>query len=169
MKLGFPYFAVIGFVVVIAGSILYRVFLPYDPDAQSLYKQADNKNTEIVKRAERDPQGTFNLLAGQAGWQPVGRGPLALTAIGTIDLGGSTSTADGTQVPADSAAPAPGLPVGVLIAKIGDNGKPFNCKSKCKISAKEPIFITINDSTYNDNQGYYVVTILKEGSEAFPD
>lgn len=170
MKLGFPYYAVIGFVVVIAGSILYRVFLPYDPDAQSLFNQPNNRNsTEIAAKSENGTPGTFKLLADQAGWQPLGKGPLAITAVGTIDLGGSTATADGTKIPADSAAPAPGLPLGVLVAKIGENGKPFNCKSKCKIAAMDQIFITINDSTYDDNQGFYVITVLKEGSEAYPE
>lgn len=170
MKLGFPYYAVIGFVVVIAGSILYRVFLPYDPDAQSLFNQTNNRNSaEVAAKPANETPGTFKLLADQAGWQPIGKGPLAITAAGTINLGGSTSTADGTKIQADSTAPAPGLPLGVLVAKIGENGKPFNCKSKCKIAATDAIFITINDSSYDDNRGYYVITVLTEGSEAYPE
>ena len=170
MKLRLPHFIAIGAIVVIAGSVLYRVFLPYDPNAKSLYP----KNSEVAVAPAAESRvtatGTFDLAGNEAGWQAVGRGPVAIMASGRVDLGGGvTSTPMGTGSSAGEGSPAPELPQGMLLAKIGLDGKPFKCHTICRVAVRDNIYLTINDTDYTDNSGAYTVTIKRPGEAGYPE
>jgi len=46
-----------------------------------------------------------------------------------------------------------------LLARIGENGKPFKVGVRAQIAAKENIYLAINDGDRSDNSGSYIVTL----------
>lgn len=132
---------------------LYRTFNPYDPTLKA------NQGSDV--NALPALPGSFDLYANQPRWQPIGRGPLSITAAGTINFGGQTATPGASKTIGGQTALAPGVPLGILVAKIGETGEPFKCGIGCKISAKDTVYVAINDFDHDDNTGFYVVTIKR--------
>lgn len=129
------------------------------------------------KRAPvKSPYWDGNLLKIPAtfnGWFSLGRGPMRVRLPGgtysQIIIDGSNSPRTpqgGASAPSD--ALAPGLKLGAIIIRIGNNGKPFeafgggtiNLLDGIQIDSSEEIFIAINDSNFGDNKGEHVVRIL---------
>ena len=144
--------------VVIFGVLVgaYKSLHPYDP------------SFETAKTVEAEPaipvNGTIEIQANQPGWRLIGKGPLAINANGTINYGGHEAVPGKSDTIAPEGAPAPGLPQGILLAKIGETGKPFKCGGVCKIAFKDNIYLAINDTDYADNTGAYNVTILRNSN-----
>lgn len=59
--------------------------------------------------------------------------------------------------------PVPTLPVGALIGKIGNDGRPFAIGSGTSISASGTgrLFLGVNDDDFSDNSGAFTVTITR--------
>lgn len=145
--------------VIIFGVLvgLYKSLHPYDPGFETV-KITD---TEAVARGG----GTIEIPGNRSGWQLIGKGPLAINAVGKINCGGHEALPGRSDALAPDGSPAPGLPQGILLAKIGETGKPFKCGGVCKIAAKDNIYLGINDSDYGDNSGAYNVTVLRNSEE----
>jgi hypothetical protein len=145
-----------GLIVLAAVLFVVRVYVV------NRQKDTDIGESAVPVRDNFDPPvRTLELPASMAGWQEIGNGPVTLWATGTIDIGGQTATPGKSEKPGDEAALAPALGYGILLARIGEDGKPFKAGSITKIAAKEKIYVAINDSSYDENQGFYVVTIKK--------
>ena len=94
-------------------------------------------------------------------WKLVGIGPLRITATGTVDLGNGLRTVPNDEKrKGDASTTAPDLPYGTLVAKVGENGKPFKIGIRGQIAAKDNIYLAINDGDRSDNSGSYVVTLM---------
>ena len=145
--------------VIIFGVLvgLYKSLHPYDPGFATV-KVTD---AETVARSS----GTLEILGNQSGWQLIGKGPLAINAVGKINVGGHEALPGKSDTLAPDGSPAPGLPQGILLAKIGETGKPFKCGGVCKIAAKDNIYLGINDSDHRDNSGGYNVTVFRNSED----
>jgi hypothetical protein len=142
-------------VLIFGGLIgLYRSLHPYDATF-------DTVRAVDAETAAEPGTKTIEIRADHGGWQAIGKGPLAVNAVGKINFGGHDAIPGKSDMIAPEESPAPGLPQGILLAKIGETGKPFKCGGACKISASGDIYLAINDSDYSDNSGIYIVTILK--------
>lgn len=104
---------------------------------------------------------TIQFAADQAGWKPIGKGPLVIRSSGTIDIGGQRTLPDDTKRPGDEKALVPTLPYGMLVGKIGENGKPFRIGQIAQVAIKDTVYIAINDADYSDNTGTYTVDIKR--------
>jgi hypothetical protein len=137
---------------------LYRTLHPYEKGFE----------TDRIVDAETTVESgtkTIEIRANQPGWQSIGKGPLAINAVGRINYGGREAVPGKSETLAGEGSPAPGLPQGILLAKIGETGKPFKCGGVCKVTANDNIYLAINDSDYSDNSGVYTVTILRNPGE----
>jgi hypothetical protein len=110
----------------------------------------------------RNGDGSISFPASDAGWHPIGQGRFSLRIAGWIDYGGQQATPDGSGLTAKETdsprAKAPGIDLGVLIAKIGPTGQPFKVGSYREFnSGTETVYIAINDSYYGDNTGAYTI------------
>jgi hypothetical protein len=134
---------------------LYRTMHPYEQGFET---------TTLVNAETTGESGTeiIEIRGEQPGWQLIGKGPLAINAVGKITSGGHEAVPGKSETLAGDGSPAPGLPQGILLAKIG---KPFKCGGVCKITTKDNIYLAINDSDYNDNSGVYTVTILRNSDQ----
>lgn len=122
----------------------------------------------------------LKIPANYGGWFSLGRGPMRVRlprgrSYSQIMIDGTnnprTPTGDAVYVGAQKTAPgnslAPGLKLGAILIKIGNNGKPFeafgggtiNVLDGTQIDSSEEIFIAINDSNFADNRGEHVVLI----------
>lgn len=110
---------------------------------------------------------TLTLPATQAGqWIEIGSADVALTASGTIDHGGKNATPGGSELKINTALDWAGLPdqlpLAGLVAKVGDNGKPFLVENGKTIKAGgRNIFLAINDTNAADNTGSFTITRRK--------
>jgi len=106
-----------------------------------------------------DEEQVIELNANE-NWRLVGKGPMRIKSTGTVDLGNGLKTVpNDEQRKGDSNALAPDLPYGTLVARIGENGKPFKIGIRGQIAAKENVYLAINDSDRSDNSGAYIVTL----------
>ena len=111
--------------------------------------------------ADRRSERILELQANTEGWVHVGHGPLLIQAEGTISIG------ERQAVPDDNGrryvdALVPELPGGMLVGKIGNDGRPFKIGRLSQIASKEAVFVAINDSDYSDNKGHYILRLSHE-------
>lgn len=130
-------------------------------------RQAEQSPPVVVQSlpAENLDEGaerTIQLPSNDAAWKPVGRGPLVITATGTIDLGGIRTVPNDDKRPGDEKALVPSLPYGTLIGRIGENGRPFKIGIRAQVAQRDVLYLNVNDADYTDNSGAYTVT-LKRG------
>lgn len=110
-------------------------------------------------------------------WLSLGRGPMTFrlpSVFSRILVDGTdnsiTPVGDGTHygTPAPSSAIGPGLKLGALIVKIGQNGTPFQPFTRgdtkrlldgYTVNAIDEVFIAINDSDFSDNRGEHVIIV----------
>ena len=106
----------------------------------------------------RNTDGSYTLQANSEGWLPIGRGSFTIDVKGSIDFGGVLASPDRSPIMGNEEALAPGIPFGVPVVKIGENGKPFMIGFSHRIDSGDQIaFIAINDSYYGDNKGSYII------------
>jgi hypothetical protein len=84
---------------------------------------------------------------------------------GQITVGpGFVATPDGSATAGPRAGlPVPGMPAGGLIARV-DNGAPFPIGSNSQaivMPANGRLFVGVNDDNFNDNSGFFAVTVRK--------
>ena len=114
------------------------------------------------------PVGSRRLtLSGRSQWTATGitvrRGePLTVSATGEIRIGGPsnpTATPGGTGA-TEAQNPLPAAPTGALIGRVG-NGQPFLIGNQTRIAAPAAgqLFLGINDSYVQDNEGQFEVEI----------
>ena len=115
---------------------------------------------EYEKPLDQDAERVIAINANGPGWKPVGRGPMRITADGTIDIGGLKTMPGDKKRPGDDKALAPKLYYGALICKIGENGQPFFIGNHGQVASKDVVYLAINDSDYSDNSGSYIVTVV---------
>jgi len=144
-----------GLVVVALGLFAVKMLLVNAPESEPLKPQPENE-----KPLEPDAERIIAINANAPGWKPVGRGPMRITASGTIDLGGLKTPPGGMKRPAGDKALAPNLNYGALLCKIGENGQPFFIGTRGQVASKEIVYLAINDSDYSDNSGSYIVTVI---------
>ena len=118
-----------------------------------------------ITKAQPTPLDTDEVrvieLNASEPWKLVGKGPLRITATGTVDLGRGLHTVPNDEKrKGDGSTSAPDLPYGTLIARVGENGKPFKIGIRGQIAAKDNIYLAVNDGDRSDNSGSYVVTLM---------
>jgi hypothetical protein len=143
-----------GLAVLAVGLFVVRMWLvngpePEPPPPQPVYE----------KPLEQDAEHVIEISANKAGWQPIGRGPMRITAQGKVSLGDLETTPDDKQKKGDEKALVPKLNYGQLACRIGENGQPFYIGRRGQIASKEIVYLAINDSDYSDNSGSYIVTV----------
>jgi len=116
-----------------------------------------------------DPGDQRFTVSSQQQWTPTGitfrRGePISVTATGEIKIGGAgnpTASPAGTGE-THQANPVPGVPTGALIGRIG-NGQPFLIGNQDRVQAPAAgqLFLGINDSHVQDNEGTFQVEIRR--------
>ena len=116
-------------------------------------------------------EGEVITVSSQQPWAPTGiivrRGePVSFEVSGEIKIGGPGNP---TATPAGSSDrnpgnPVPEAPTGSLIARIG-NSKPFLVGNQTRIQgpAAGQLFLGINDSYLQDNEGEFKVTVRRVG------
>jgi len=93
---------------------------------------------------------------------------VAFQASGEILFGrsaGQTSTPDGNAAGRSGSYPDPSVPVGALIGRIGNNGKPFAIGSQTQplpMPASGRLFLGVNDNELGDNSGAFTVIVTKQ-------
>ena len=115
---------------------------------------------EYERPLEQDTERVIAINANEPGWKPIGKGPIRMTADGTVDLGGLKTQPDDKQRPGDERVLVPRFPYGRLLAKYGENGNPFSVGKRAQFAQKEVVYVAINDSDYSDNSGAYIVTVI---------
>jgi len=140
------------------------------PGARQLYASQISSQNPITGTTGQVPTGGILVNASQ-GWTDTGRTVrrgqrLTFAATGEIHFGSGaeqTATPGGKGGdPSQSTLPAPGMGVGGLIARVGDNGNPFPIgagPTQVTMPANGRLFIGVNDRELSDNSGTYVVTI----------
>lgn len=144
-----------GLVVLALGLFVVRMFLVNAPEPEPPRPQP-----EYEKTLDQDTERVIAINANEPGWKPIGKGPIRITADGTADLGGLTTTPDDKQRPGDEKVLVPKFPYGRLLAKYGENGTPFSVGKRAQFPQKELVYVAINDSDYSDNSGSYIVTVF---------
>ena len=144
--------------VVAFGSAVrfYRALHPYDPSLPPA-----GQSNEPPARAD---ETSFELRAEEVHWKPIGTGPVAINAKGNMKISGYVASPGKSYLTASDDAPAPGLQRGILVAKIGETGRPFKCGGVCKIAVKGNIYLAINDSPDAEHSGFYTVTVRRVSS-----
>jgi|GEM_PF-3734870 len=105
--------------------------------------------------------GSISFPANNRGWHVIGTGNFTLEVRGMIDYGGEKANPVESERKGDADALVPELPFGVLVAKIGQQGKPFKVGHSHKFQAGlQTVYVAVNDSYYEDNSGAYTI-ILK--------
>jgi hypothetical protein len=137
-----------------------RMWLVNDPQAEQT-PAAVVRSLPAESLSEGD-QRTIELPANDPNWKPIGRGPLIVTATGKVDLGDVRTVPDDENKPGDAKALVPTLPYGMLVGRIGENGKPFRIGARAQIAQRGVLYLNVNDADYSDNSGSYTVT-LKRG------
>lgn len=111
---------------------------------------------QLTKRED----GSIRFPANKEGWYLIGTGHFVLEIKGTIDFGGKEATADTSQIASDPRCLVPDELVGVVVARIGREGRPFKVGSyRTFNSGDQPVYIAINDSYYKDNTGFYTIYV----------
>jgi hypothetical protein len=138
-------------------------------------RAAINKKYEAVKGCKTEPVTPSNTTADDSQsnsasvgitvpattdqWVAICTEDCSLSVTGEVDYGGETATPDHSPRMGDLTAKACGLPFGVLIAKVGESGKPFKVGSQSQIkSGGKTVYVVVNDSYYGDNHGSYKVS-----------
>lgn len=137
-----------------------RLWLVNHPEAD-VQEQQPVVQALPVDDLEEGDQRTIQLPADDPAWKPIGRGPLMITATGTVDLGGIRTVANDEKRPGDDKALVPSLPYGTLVGRIGENGKPFKLGVRAQVAQHDVFYLNINDSDYADNSGAYTVTFKR--------
>lgn len=153
-------FFIYGLVALAVVLSVVRLWLVNHPGAAE--EQAPIVQTLPADNLGEGDERTIQLPANDAAWKPVGRGPLIITATGKVDLGGIQTAPNDEKKPGDAKALVPSLPYGILVGRIGENGKPFRVGARAQVAQRDVIYLNINDSDYSDNSGAYTVT-LKRG------
>ncbi len=92
-------------------------------------------------------------------WVEICSSDCTVSVQGSVDYGGEIATPDSSPRMGDKTAKADGIPFGVLVAKVGKDGKPFHVGSSKTIqSGEKAVYVVVNDSYYADNKGSYTVT-----------
>lgn len=142
-----------------------------------------DKRTAVKEPYWADKQDLWGRIltipANYGKWFYVGRGPMSIDikgAFSRIDIDGSNNTRSPTgaayYMGAQDTSPdaiAPKLMLGAVIAKLGENGEPFQLFSdktgqnkNNEIKSNDKVYIAINDSYYGDNRGEHVVYVKGE-------
>ena len=142
----------------IQSNAVARIVLarPNDAPATSIPSNPSTGNTS--------PQGLS--VSAQQAWTPTGlivrRGEtLTISATGDINFGAGTSSSNGSSE-RNAANPVPAVGTGALIARIG-NGQPFPIGSQTRFQAPAAgqLFLGINDTHVQDNDGTFQVQIQR--------
>jgi hypothetical protein len=142
----------------IQSNAVARIVLarPNDAPAASIPSNPSIGNTS--------PQGVS--VSAQQAWTPTGvivaRGEtVTVSATGDINFGAGTSSSNGSSE-RNAANPVPTVGTGALIARIG-NGQPFPIGSQTRFQAPAAgqLFLGINDTHVQDNDGTYQVQIQR--------
>ncbi len=123
----------------------------------------------------------LRLPASYDKWFSLGKGPMKLRlpmSFSQINIDGTNNTITpsggtsqyGAQTSAPDDALAPGLKLGAVIVKIGQNGKPIqpftdtgsSMLDGYQIDSSEEVFIAINDFNFSDNRGEHMVIVEGE-------
>jgi len=151
-----------------------RVYLN-PPSARSVYN-VERERGGVPVGAGTGTSGTLtgttvNVLANVA-WTDTGitvnaGDKVMFQASGQINYGqgpGMTAPPDGGG-DHRSNYPEPGAPVGALIGKVGNNGKPFGIGSQRQalgMPASGRLFLGVNDNERGDNSGAFTVVVAKQ-------
>jgi hypothetical protein len=145
-----------GLVVLAFFLFALRMWLVNGPETPNETETVTAQPTPL----DTDEVRVIELNASET-WKLVGKGPLRITATGTVDLGnGLRTVANDEKRKGDASTTAPDLPYGTLVARLGENGKPFKIGIRGQIAAKDNIYLAINDGDRSDNSGSYVVTLM---------
>ena len=93
---------------------------------------------------------------------------VAFQASGEVLFGrsaGQTATPDGNAAGRSGNYPDPSVPVGALIGKVGNNGKPFAIGSQTQalpMPASGRLYLGVNDNELGDNSGAFTVVVTKQ-------
>jgi PA-IL-like protein len=153
-------------------SEVARLYLVGGPRAQSLFP-ASGETAEgrgAATRPAGTPQATIRIEANQA-WTDTGilvraGEQIAFVANGTVSATGDrnvTAGADGHRGVQTPGSPVAAMPVGGLIARIG-NGRPFpigSSRQAIAIPANGRLFLGVNDTFHDDNTGGFDVEIYR--------
>jgi hypothetical protein len=126
----------------------------------------DEKPAAVVRTLPADDladgqESTIQIPANDPNWKPVGRGPLMIKAAGKVDIGGLQTAPDDEKKHGDDKALVPALPYGMLVGRIGENGKPFRIGRIAQVAQHDVLYLNINDSDYSDNSGAYTITVKR--------
>jgi|GEM_PF-6801071 len=150
-----------GLIAVLVVLFLLRVWMVNHPAASGTNIAPVSPPLPADDLAEGE-QKMIRISAAKRDWTPIGTGPMILTASGTVDLGGGLRTApDDTKRAGDERLLVPELSYGMLIGKIGENGKPFRIGRGAQIGQKQTVYLVVNDADHSDNSGEYIVTIRR--------
>jgi hypothetical protein len=149
-----------GLVILAVVLFAVRMWLVNHPGADEV--QPPIVQALPAENLDEGDERTIQLPANDAAWKPIGRGPLIITATGKVDLGGIQTTPNDEKRPGDAKTLVPSLPYGMLVGRIGENGKPFRIGARAQVAQRDVLYLNINDSDYADNSGSYTVT-LKRG------
>lgn len=105
---------------------------------------------------------SIRINADKREWIAIGRGPMLIRAEGSADLGGRIAVPDDNKQPGNSRSLVPGLPNGMLVGKIGENGEPFRIGRISQIAMNETVYLAINDDEHSDNNGFYTVRLSRD-------
>ncbi len=89
-------------------------------------------------------------------------------ASGEVTFGrsaGQTASPDGNGSFHSAAYPEPTAPVGALIGRVGNNGKPFGIGSQSQplpMPAAGRLYLGVNDNEIGDNSGAFTVVVAKQ-------
>jgi hypothetical protein len=109
-----------------------------------------------------NPDGSITFPGNYSGWHSIGVGSFTLEVKGMIDYVGETANANESSRMGDVTALVNELPFGVLLAKVGEQGKPFKVGYSHKFETDaQMVYIAINDSYYPDNTGAFTIYIRK--------
>jgi len=144
-----------GLIVLAVFLFAIKMWLVNGPDTGTAAPSFHHEPSPIPIDEERVVE-----ISASESWQLVGKGPVRIKSAGKVDLGkGLQTNPNDEKRPGDLNALAPDLPYGTLLARIGENGKPFKVGVRAQIAAKENIYLAINDGDRSDNSGSYIVTL----------
>lgn len=153
-----------------APSYTFNVVYEFDPAAGNACQDDDARlqlQVRAVQSANNSATGSPFVAAATPGWQSTGLvlagGSVKITASGTANCaagyGHCVTGPDGmTGTPCPSTCPAPGLPLGALVARVG-SGPPVYVGYEGYLAGTGELFLAYNDGLYSDNLGGYSATV----------
>jgi len=143
-------------IVLLLILVIQRAAQPTIPSSDQLPTKTEKSKIEVM--LPRNPDGSYRLPATYEGWYQLGSGAFTIEIKGSIDFGGQLASPDRSPILGDGEALVPGVPFGVPVAKIGEQGKPFMIGYSRQFETDGKMaYIAVNDSYYADNKGTYII------------